>query len=334
MRAFGRSLSAAVVLASCWFVVGCDGGSRAANAHGTSSGGAAGDAGSANGTGGSADAGTASWSAQQIAAPPTYLGTVNDAAGCTATYRTFGFEPVDATTTRHPLFLYFGGTAFVSPDPSAAYDNQAAHAVTNAMARRGFVALSAEYDNGALAWLSDHESQMACLFESGNTDTLLWAACAMPNVDCDLGIATWGHSQGALLADLAATKDSRVRAAWTTGYGGDSRATLARSRLRVMNGEGDTGNAVVSSIDQTAGFTLAECPDDGRKECFRADGSGWVIVQKKDCAVTSADHCWFNKKTCTDGAETLEPNWTDPQSTKPFALESNADWVLRTLERR
>ena len=33
------------------------------------------------------------------------------------------------------------------------------------------------------------------------------------------------------------------------------------------------------------------------------------------------------------GVTTLEPNWIDPASTKPFALELNADWVAATIAR-
>jgi acetyl esterase/lipase len=274
-----------------------------------------------------------SWSSRPVTSPPSYLGTVNDAAGCTRTYATVGFEPVDDPGNTHPLFLYFVGTTFVPGDTSSRYDCQAAQKVTEAMARRGFVALSVDYDNGPVAWLSDHVNQLDCLFGAG-AESLLAAACGLPGVDCDLGIATWGHSQGALIADLAANYDARVRAAWATGYGGDSRATLARNRFRVVNGEADTTNGTVPSIDSTAGFTLAECPDDGRKECLRSDGSGWIIVQKKDCLVSSADHCWFDKRSCADGPETLEPNWIDPSSTKAFALEANADWVAATVRRR
>jgi hypothetical protein len=274
-----------------------------------------------------------SFAMRQIAAPPTYLGTLNDDATCDTMYRTFGFEPVDRTPARHPLFLYFVGTTFVSGDVSTNYDCQAARAVSAALASRGFVALSVEYDNGAIAWLSDHENQLSCLFTTSKTTSVLAAACALPNVNCDLGIAMWGHSQGALLADLASNYDARVRAAWTTGYGGDSRATLPTSRLRVVNGEGDTGNATVPGLDQTTGFTATECPDDGRKQCLRNDGSGWIIVQKVDCVTSSADHCWFDKRSCLDNAETLEPNWVDRASTKPFALEANADWVAATLAR-
>jgi hypothetical protein len=302
-------------------------------------------AGSTAGAGGSADSGGPQGSldsgigvldggapagTRQIASLPTYLGTLNDGAACDTSYRMFGFEPADSA--RHPLFLYFVGTTFVAGDVSTNYDCQAAHAVTEAMARRGFVALSIEYDNGAIAWLSDHMNQLTCLFGPGQASALT-LACALPNVDCDQGIATWGHSQGALLADLAANYDMRVRAAWATGYGGDSRAALATNRLRVVNGEGDTGNATVAGLDQTTGLTTAECPDDGRKQCFRSDGSGWIIVQKIDCAVSSADHCWFDKKSCLDSGETLEPNWVDPSSTKPFALEANADWVAATTAR-
>jgi hypothetical protein len=286
------------------------------------------------GAGGGAprDAGSR-FSSEPIGSPPMYSGTVNDGAGCTQQYATTGFRPVDATGGKYPLFLYFVGTTFVPSDQSSHYDCQAAAKVTEAMARRGFVALSVQYDNGAVAWLSDHMNQLGCLFGPANTASVLAVACSLPQVDCDLGIATWGHSQGALVADLAANYDARVRAVWTTGYGGDARATLARNRFRVVNAEGDTGNAVVASLDQTAGFTTTECPDDGRKQCLRTDGSGWIIVQKKDCQLTAADHCWFDKLSCTDNPETLEPNWIDPASTKPFALESNADWVAETLRR-
>ncbi len=285
------------------------------------------------GTDGGSSDGAVRFATEPVAAPPSYLGTTDDGAPCATEYLTRGFEPVD-TSARHPLFLYFAGTSFVATDVTTHYDSQAATAVTLAMAKRGFVALSAQYDNGATAWLSDHVNQLACLFGDANAQSLLAVACGLPNVDCNLGIATWGHSQGALIADLAATFDTRVRAVWTTGYGGDPRATLSRDRFRVVNGENDTANAAVPGLDTTAGFTTTECPDDGRKECLRADGSGWIIVQQKDCLVTSADHCWFDKKTCLDTPETLEPNWVDATSTKPFALDLNADWVSATLSRQ
>src|SRR4030095_1441654 len=100
-----------------------------------------------------------------IAMPPSYMGTVNNAAGCTKEYITSGFEPASAAGMRHPLFLYSTGTTFVWDE--AGFRQQAmpaVRAVTEAMARRGFVALWVEYDNTAAAWARHHEIQMEYLF--------------------------------------------------------------------------------------------------------------------------------------------------------------------------
>jgi hypothetical protein len=273
------------------------------------------------------------FTSRAVAAPPAYMGSVDDGADCSMQYATIGFEPDDASDARHPLFLYFAGTAFTADDASAKLDSKAALAVTEAMARRGFVALSVQYDNSAVAWLSDHSNQLACLFGAAQSGNLLSAACGMPHVDCDLGIATWGHSQGGLIAIDAAAFDARVRAAWVTGFGGGTTIDIDRHRLRVVNGEADTTNGTVAVLNEVAGFSETECPDDGRGECLRGDGSGWIIVRAADVVVSSADHCWFDKASCLDSAEMLEPSWIDPASTKPFALERNADWVAATAQR-
>ena len=96
----------------------------------------------------------------------------------------------------------------------------------------------------------------------------------------------------------------------------------------------NSANSDVATLNRITGLTDAECPADGRKHCLRDDGSGWIIVQAADCQVSSADHCWFDKVTCTDPVVMLEPNWIDPRSTKPFALELNADWMAETTRRQ
>jgi hypothetical protein len=244
-------------------------------------------------------------------------------------FRTIGFAPSD-TAAKGPLFLYFVGTRFVDTDLSAVYDSQAALKVTEAMARRGFVAVSVEYDNGIADVASN---KIDCLFGKGSNETLLTKACAMPEVDCSRGIATWGHSQGALLAHIAANFDTRVKAVWTTGYGGNDNPALPYSRLRVVNGEADTMNAAHATITKAAGFAPSECPDDSSDHCLRPDGSGFIVVRKSACVTSSADHCWFDRRSCVDSAITLEPHWFDASSTELFALESNADWLAATLVR-
>jgi len=249
-------------------------------------------------------------------------------SGCSKSYATIGFEPVDALAGRHPLFLYFVGTSLSASDQSSRYDSLATKAVTEAMARRGFVALSVQYDNS----LSLNPDKLNCLYGASNAKSVLAVACQLSNVNCDLAIATWGHSQGALMAHAASAFDPRVRAVWTTGYSGGS-YPLPVSRLRVVNGSADSMNSAWDTVNRAAGYRSGECPNDGRTECLRSDGSGFILVQKRDCVSNSADHCWFDKRSCIDNAVTLEPNWTDRASTKPFALELNADWVAKTALR-
>lgn len=268
------------------------------------------------------------WTSNAIANPPSYMGSASGSSGCTTSSPTLGFEPVDTAGGKHPLFLYFVGTTFSSSDTSARYDSVAAKTVTEAMARRGFVALSVQYDNT----LSLSTDKVTCLYAPSNAQSVLAVTCKLPLVNCDLGIATWGHSQGALMAHVASQFEPRVRAVWTTGYSGGS-YPLPNNRLRVVNGEADTMNGSWDTIKKAAGFGSGECPDTGGSECFRADGSGFAIVRKSDCVTSSADHCWFDRRSCVDNAISLEPNWTDKASTKNFALEANADWVAKTVAR-
>lgn len=267
---------------------------------------------------------------REIALPPTYAGTVDNSADCRREYQTRGFEPASADGHRHPLFLYFVGTNF-GKDPQADLlgNIPAANAVTAAMARRGFVALMVDYDNTVLALAGDHGNQTRCLFAPHEPRSLLRAACALDTVDCDLGIATWGHSQGGAVAHLAPNHDPRVRAVWTTGYGGDMRSALPVNRLRVLAGENEN-NGKPEVLNKAAGFTPQQCPDDGRSHCLRADGSGWVIVRRSEVQ-TTADHCWFYRHTCWAAETFLEPSWTDRRSTKPYAIEPNADWVAQVV---
>jgi hypothetical protein len=265
-----------------------------------------------------------------LASAPTYKGASGTSNACSKEYRTAGFAPADSSPKKHALFLYFAGTSSGSADDSAKYDSQAGQKVTEAMASRGFVALAVEYDNQIATIFADKTS---CLYDTTMAQSLLSVACALPAVDCNLGIATWGHSQGALIAHFAANLDPRVRAVWTTGYSGFDGTKLPMSRFRTVNGEADAINAPVATANKTAGLTSTECPDDGRDQCLRADGSGWIVVRKTASKSNAADHCWFNKRSCTDYAETLEPSWVDPDSTAPFALSANADWVASTVAR-
>jgi dienelactone hydrolase len=261
---------------------------------------------------------------------PTYRGSVNNSRACTKSYATRGFAPNGPSGARYPLFLYFVGTKFVAGDESVRYDGLAPMAVAEAMARRGFFALAVEYDNGFLALISDHVNQLACLFDDARAESLIARACALPSVDCEQGIGIWGHSQGGYVAVMAHNEEPRVRAAWTTGYGGDGAWTLPRNKLRVVNGEADGTNGDVERLGAITGMDPQACADPD--QCLRQDGSGFIVVRRAhlaDPASSSADHCWFDRTRCAAREIRLEPTWTDPRSTAPFSLESNADWLAR-----
>lgn len=262
---------------------------------------------------------------RELAPGPSYMGS--GGGGCNTQYGSVGHAP--AGGGKHPLFLYFVGTSFSDADQSSQYQSPAALRVTEAMARRGFVALSVDYDNS----LSLDLNKARCLYSGEHPQSMLAVACARAEVDCALGIATWGHSQGAAMAHGASNHDRRVRATWTTGYSGSTNNPLSPTRLRVVNGENDTMNSPVATLNRAAGLSASECPDDGRSECLRPDGSGWILVRKAACKTNGADHCWFDKQSCIANAISLEPAWVDADSSAAFALERNADWVAATVAR-
>lgn len=262
---------------------------------------------------------------RRIASPPQYSGTVDNKAPCDRVYDTVGYEPTD--DVKHPLFLYFVGTNF-GEDPSTNIDGAGPLWVTDAMAQRGFVALSVGYDNGSGAWLSDHKNQLACMFESGREESLISKACALPNVDCDLGITTWGHSQGGLVAAVAHNLEPRVRAAWTVGYGGDGTPDIEKGRLRIVNGEGDGSNGTRAGLNKIFG---TNCDADF---CELEGGGGWRIVRKGNLVTVdglkpSADHCWFDRRMCSDRRTLLDPAWIGGEA--EFSISKSADWLKSRL---
>jgi hypothetical protein len=272
------------------------------------------------------DPGLAIWQARELSPGPSYMGSGD--GGCTRSFASIGHAPVDDANGKHPLFLYFVGTSFSADDQSSKHDSSAALKVTEAMARRGFVALSVQYDNT----LSLDLNKATCAFDTNKPESMFSIACGLPEVDCDMGIATWGHSQGAALAHGASNYDDRVRAVWTTGYGGGGNA-LSDTRLRVVNGENDAMNGPIDKLHEAAGTTPADCDIDIDDACLRADGSGWIRVIQAWCEESSADHCWFDKVNCARTNITLEPTWLDPLAEYPWALAANADWVAETVAR-
>jgi len=255
---------------------------------------------------------------------PSYWGSRDGSALCSSNWTMVGYEPV--TSGRRPVFLYFLGTI----SPGTFQPDPAGDAVLRAMAQRGYVALQVQYDNGYSLGAQQLHNKASCMFDPSRTQSLVGAVCARANVNCDLGIATWGHSQGAMMAAMASSYDARVRAQWLTGLGDGLglrawvRRFMTPDRLRLVNGVDDFLAAFPAAMNTITGRNCSASP------CLDpTTGSGWLMVQASDLAENQPDHCWFGQPNgCLSGESNLDPNWLT--GSREFAIGPSADWIVRT----
>ena len=85
----------------------------------------------------------------------------------------------------------------------------------------------------------------------------------------------------------------------------------------------------VSSLQNTAGTTCL----DTDHSCFRANGSGWYLVEDTEVEDHIADHCYFvgarpdgGQLGCAYQDETFDVGWKPPATT-PWSLPVNLDWL-------
>jgi hypothetical protein len=283
---------------------------------------------------------------QPIQDPSAYSGTLKGELPCDTNYDTAGYEPYDSSrpNAKYPLFLYFIGTAFNAGESRDYYkDAPAPRAALQAMAARGFVAVTVQYDNTVTSFfdnslsIAGFKNKQACLFGATNPNNLLAALCARRNVNCSTGIGIFGHSQGGEMALAAGNHDKRVNAVFATGdaAGSGLEPAIAYNRIRLVNGEHDLIGGYTSGMYALTGTNWLDCAGQGH-QCLRADGSGWIMVRQAQLASPSlpfyshniADHCWFYSRACGT-TDVLEPQWT-PGTTYPFSLAATADWLAAT----
>lgn len=222
------------------------------------------------------------------------------------------------------------------------FNGPEAQALTQAMARRGFVAAAVDYDNHAYPYCSGLLSKAKCIFNAQSPESAIAKVCAREHADCDAGIVVAGFSQGANLASLAKNYDPRVRAAYLLGLGnrpdnlldmtacaGDSATVLLPGEMRAVNGEHDgffgmTTEGVRKQLQRTLGATCAD-----QTSCEQPGGGGWHIIRDADLKDGSADHCYFfhaANGVCSQYSG-LDPNWQSGNAA--WAMEASLDWLSR-----
>ncbi len=225
-------------------------------------------------------------------APPLPFDTTY-ARSSGAAYAIHGAEP--ATEGGYPVFIYTVGSF-------GDYESTSALAWIDYMASRGFVAATVEYANGFPGRCSVVRDKAAEIY-SGPRSAIA-VLCGRARADCQKGIVTAGHSQGAWMAMLAADYDSRVRAALALGAGFDvvgpglndeaclvDTRTLPPDALRAVNGQSDTifGSTMIDQLNKLTGMSCAATA----MSCLRGNGSGWVLAPDSEVTDGLADHCYM-----------------------------------------
>lgn len=235
---------------------------------------------------------------------------------CGKRFPVAGFAPCGAG--RHPVVLYVPGT--FQP-----YDHAFIFRVLERLARAGYVALSADYAN---LWpcqgCARYRARARCLFDVASEKSASARACSLPQADCSAGIAVIGHSQGGLIAMLAADFEPRVRwvhAMGVTAHGPvvardlqcvlPSRRRLPAERLLVACGDCDfwfngTGtnscrarsDGVTSGLERLTGLRCGSSSSCLWRPLEEGARAGWIKVPSSGVSDGEADHCYMFRYGC------------------------------------
>lgn len=273
-------------------------------------------------------------------------GEASGDADCGEEFPYGGFAPCE--DGRHPVVIYVPGT--VQP-----YDHGFIFQLLERLAQQGFLAVSLAYANRLPGQdCARYRARGRCMFDSERTDSAIAKICALPQADCGRGIAVLGHSQGGLIASLAADYYPEVRWVHALGITGNPPSSvsdldcvlpkqrkLPSERLLVACGDCDVffdGTRLNSCSARSPGVTeglmrISGLQCGSRQACLRrgpAGGArhGWIKIPGKLLRDGEADHCYMFQHGCMGPTDTV---WlTDPSL--PWALPALLDDLRRALK--
>jgi len=225
------------------------------------------------------------------------------------------------------------------------------------MSQRGYVAVSFDYPDPDQN-INLLEEKAATMFDASNENSPLSIMCGRDDVDCSMGIAVAGYSQGTHLALLSATVDSRVsgvytiegaRVTWPSGSGStmcdneNIAPHLPQNRRRYILGEGDQYYAW-EPIDGSDGYKPSledaiknnkilsgyDCGEN--RDCIQPDGSGYFVTTTEDCVPDARTACPLfgvpNHTNWAGGKKQDDPviaPWFDANSS--WGVTASLDWL-------
>ncbi|MBN2495363.1 MAG: hypothetical protein JXR96_12280 [Deltaproteobacteria bacterium] len=236
-------------------------------------------------------------------------------AKCQSTQPLVGFAPCDAGP--HPVVIYVPGT--VQP-----HDHAFILQVLERLARRGHAAFSIGYDN---FWpgqdCARYRARARCIFDAELETSALSTVCRLPGCDCERGVAVLGHSQGGMLAILAADYAPGVRWVHAMGVTANPPPTvsdldcvlpgtrkLPAGRLLAACGECDAlfdGGRLNSCAGRSPGVSrglrkLTGIACGSERACVgrigRGPRMGWIKVPGSRLRDKEADHCYMFHQGC------------------------------------
>ncbi|MET0335148.1 MAG: hypothetical protein ABW190_12810 [Rhizobacter sp.] len=260
----------------------------------------------------------------------TYKG--GSTSSCGTTYNIAGKEPT--ASGKYPVYIHIGGTG-------ETYNGAWASAAVDAMAAKGFVAATVQYDNASFGTCTTISTRAKCIFNGANANSAIAKLCSRAKADCSKGVVTGGLSQGSIISVLSGNFDSRIRASMGQGTGStytvaynlescmaNGKHTTPGDRIRIINGERDmfVGGTEAVARSQATLVTGRSCPL--ATECFGANGSGWAVVKDYQVNDLYADHCFMGLGTygaqCT-GVAAVDTNYR--YGSGAWALPATTTWL-------
>lgn len=274
---------------------------------------------------------------------------------CSRALRLSGAEPDRGGP--YPVAIFLVGTNGEHDYPGIVAN------VLPALARRGFVAASLEYENGTAFGAAQncnlYRDNAACMVRhpedhAGGGHSALARLCARARADCGKGVVFIGHSQGGLTAVQAFAHAPaapppgrplpRLVAAAPLGVGSrgwaaglqviDLTACMSAanlpvepSRLLIVNGESDQFFGGPKG-DQAGSQAELEAITGlscpaPSWDCRRANGSGYLLVRGAQVSSGRAGHEYMSTATVSFG----EPHWLSPDRAEPWTLDQVAAWL-------
>ena len=234
----------------------------------------------------------------------------------------------------HPVFVFVTGSW-------GSYQAPHVRAILDGAARQGFVAASVEYDDRLLPLVCSHGwHKTRCMFSTSfNPESALGTICKLSQADCNAhGVVVAGHSQGGAHAAMARNFDTRVRGAWTMGFGSGhesqctmfgmapfgsaERRLLRNDRLRVFRG-GHEGAPIASSNDATG----RACPPGTTNCLIGPNASGWETPgdDERTAVLNPNRHCFMEANPLLPDGQKIDCNDSAPHNIDPkFAAEPPA----------